>query len=194
MKERIVVSLEFVRCFPHILAFLLSKKQAVIKKDIRVTLSNYNKHYSYIFGLVYLLSYFPEFRNLFYYRVGSIRHILRIFCPKMSSLVLNADKIGEGFLIQHGFNTRIGATSVGRNCWVLHGVTIGHTEKGKPTILDNVRILTGAIVLGKVTVGNNCIIGANAVVVKDVPDNRTVVGVYPTYIVRRNGQAVKEIL
>jgi serine O-acetyltransferase len=60
--------------------------------------------------------------------------------------------------------------------------------------LDNVRIGAGAKVIGKVVVGNNCIIGANAVIVKDVPDNCTVVGVYPVYIVRRDGVKVKEIL
>lgn len=58
-----------------------------------------------------------------------------------------------------------------------------------PTILDNVSIKAGAKVLGKITIGNNVIIGANAVVVKDVPDNCTVVGV-PAYIIKKEGKRV----
>ena len=77
---------------------------------------------------------------------------------------------------------------------IFQHVSIGYiSETEKPTIGDNVTVFAGAKILGNVKVGNNSIVGANAVVIKDVPENCTVVGV-PAYIVRRNGVKVKEPL
>lgn len=181
-------------CLPHLLLFLVHKNRHLIESDIRRWLIILHQDYSIQFGLIYLLSHFSEYRNLFYYRIGPAKHILNIWCWKLPSLVINAEKVGEGLFIQHGHSTRIGGRTIGKNCWVNQQVTIGWEQNGNPTILDNVRIGVGAKVIGRVTVGNNCVIGANAVIVKDVPDNCTVVGVYPAYIVRRNGERVKEIL
>ena len=64
--------------------------------------------------------------------------------------------------------------TVGENLWVNQNVTIGHQGKGHPTIGDNVRIGSGAVLLGDIKIGNNVNIGANAIVVEDVPDNCTV--------------------
>lgn len=91
-------------------------------------------------------------------------------------------KIGRRFVIDHGMGIVIGETAeVGDYCTIYHGVTLGGTGKdtGKrhPTIGDNVLISTGAKVLGPFTVGNNSRIGANAVVLQEVPPNSTVVGV-----------------
>ncbi len=184
----------FIFCLPHLLLFYGHKNRAVIEADIRCWLSIHHKNYSIPFGLIYLLSHLPEYRNLFYYRIGPAQYLLRLWCWQVPSLVINAEEVGEGLYIQHGHSTRIGAKTVGKNCWINQQVTIGWEQKGRPVILDNVRIGAGAKVIGKVVVGNNCVIGANAVIVKDVPDNCTVVGVYPVYIVRRNGVRVKEIL
>lgn len=184
----------FIFCFPHLIVFHLSKNKKVIEADVRKWLEVEHKGYGMSVGLIFLLSHFPEYRNLFYYRIGAIKYILNIYCRKMSSLVINAEEVGEGLYIQHGHSTRIGAKTVGKNCWINQQVTIGWEQKGQPVIGDNVRIGAGAKVIGKVVVGNNCIIGANAVIVKSVPDNCTVVGVYPVYIVRRNGEKVKEVL
>ena len=90
--------------------------------------------------------------------------------------------IGRGLFIDHGMGVVIGETAViGHNVTLFQGVTLGGTgkEKGKrhPTIGDNVVIGAGAKVLGSITIGNNSIIGANAVVIRDVPDHSTVVGV-----------------
>jgi serine O-acetyltransferase len=91
-------------------------------------------------------------------------------------------KIGAGFFIDHGMGVVIGETAeVGDNVTLYHGVTLGGVsiEKGKrhPTIGDRVVIGAGAKVLGAITVGSCSRIGANAVVVKDVPPNSVVVGV-----------------
>ena len=82
--------------------------------------------------------------------------------------------------LPHGLNGIIMSPDahIGKNCTIFHQVTIGNDYRkleNVPTIGDNVTIFPGAKIVGKVHVGNNCKIGANAVVVKDVPDNSLVV-------------------
>ena len=98
--------------------------------------------------------------------------------------------LGPGFFIDHGMGVVIGETAeIGAAVTLYHGVTLGGTslEKGKrhPTIGDRVVIGTGAKVLGAIIIGDDCRIGANAVVVKSVPANSVVVGV-PGQIVQRS--------
>ena len=89
--------------------------------------------------------------------------------------------IGKGFFIDHGMGVVIGETSeIGENVTIYHGVTLGGTSftKGKrhPTIGNNVTIGAGAKILGPLTIGDNSKVGANSVVIRDVPPNSTVVG------------------
>lgn len=103
-------------------------------------------------------------------------------------------RIGSGLFIDHGMGIVIGETAeVGDNCTIYHGVTLGGTghDTGKrhPTIGDNVLISTGAKVLGPFKVGDNSRIGANAVVLQEVPANSTVVGV-KARVVKIAGQRV----
>ncbi len=91
-------------------------------------------------------------------------------------------QIGRGFFIDHGMGVVIGETAeIGENCTLYHGVTLGGTswakEKRHPTLGDNVIIGSGAKVLGPFKVGNNSKIGSNSVVVKEVPESATVVGI-----------------
>ena len=91
-------------------------------------------------------------------------------------------KIGRGFFIDHGMGVVIGETAeIGDNCTLYHGVTLGGTswakEKRHPTLGDDVVIGSGAKILGPFKVGNGSKIGSNSVVVKEVPDQATVVGV-----------------
>ena len=103
-------------------------------------------------------------------------------------------KIGRRLVIDHGMGIVIGETAeIGDDCLLYHGVTLGGTgkEQGKrhPTIGNNVLVSTGAKVLGPFKVGNNARIAANAVVLSEVPEGATAVGI-PAQIVRVEGQKV----
>ena len=107
-----------------------------------------------------------------------------------------AVRIGRRFFIDHGMGVVIGETAeVGDDCTLYHGVTLGGTtwDKGKrhPTLGNNVIIGAGAKVLGPIRVGDGGRIGSNAVVMKDVPDGATVVGV-PGRIARIKGELPDE--
>ena len=91
-------------------------------------------------------------------------------------------KIGSAILIDHGMGVVIGETAViGNRVTIYHGTTLGGTgkETGKrhPTVGNDVIIGAGAKVLGPITIGDNSKIGANSVVLKNVPKNSTVVGI-----------------
>jgi len=103
-------------------------------------------------------------------------------------------KIGRRLFIDHGLGVVIGETSiVGDDVTLYQGVTLGGTgkEHGKrhPTIEDAVVVGGGAKILGNITVGKNCRIGAGSVVLRNVPENSTVVGV-PGHIIFREGKRV----
>lgn len=102
--------------------------------------------------------------------------------------------IGQGLFIDHGMGVVIGETTIiGDNVTLFQGVTLGGTgkETGKrhPTLGSNIVVGTGAKILGNITVGDNSYVGANAVVIKDVPPNATVVGV-PARITRQEGKKI----
>jgi len=103
-------------------------------------------------------------------------------------------KIGRRLFIDHGMAVVIGETSiVGDDVTLYQGVTLGGTgkEHGKrhPTIEDGVVVGGGAKILGNITVGKNCRVGAGSVVLRNVPENSTVVGV-PGHIIFREGKRV----
>jgi serine O-acetyltransferase len=106
-------------------------------------------------------------------------------------------RIGNGLFIDHGMGVVIGETAeIGDNVTIYHGVTLGGTgkDKGKrhPTIGDNVIIGAGVKVLGPIYVGSGAKIGANAVVLKDVPANATAVGI-PAKMIEAKPSTIIEI-
>ena len=90
--------------------------------------------------------------------------------------------IGRRFFIDHGMGVVIGETAeIGDDCTLYHGVTLGGVSwnpgKRHPTLCDGVVVGAGAKILGPITVANNARVGANSVVIQDVPDGMTVVGI-----------------
>jgi len=190
-----ILAVSFLRLWPHALVLFFGPGRRTVALDLdrwsQIILKRAAQTASarlYVF--VYLMTRYHEFRNLFYYRTGLVGKAFRFLCPQVDTLFLRTGKIGPGLFIQHGFATTIGAKEIGANCWINQQVTVGWRDgSGAPVIGDNVTINAGAKVIGNIAIGANSIVGANAVVIKDVPPDCTVVGV-PARIVRKNGVRV----
>lgn len=151
-------------------------------------------------GIEVLFCY-PGLHALMLHRIAHWLYTLGIpFIPRLISHLARfltgieihpGANIGQGVFIDHGMGVVIGETAiVGNYALIYQGVTLGGTgkESGKrhPTLGENVVVGSGAKVLGNLLIGNNVRIGANSVVLKDVPSDCTVVGV-PGRIVYRSG-------
>lgn len=107
-------------------------------------------------------------------------------------------KIGKGLFVDHGMGVVIGETSeIGDYVTLYHGVTLGGTGKNKgkrhPTLGNNVIVGSGAKILGPVFIGNNAKVGANAVVLIDVPQNSTAVGIPARIVTNKKSCEIIEI-
>jgi len=196
---KVFLALNLARLWPHVLVMRLSPNHETIVLDTRrwakiILNQEPGRGRDVLWTFVYLMVFYPEYRSLFYYRSGIAGKVFRFLCRPMPNLCIATPDIGPGLFIQHGFGTVISARKIGENCWINQQVSVGYSNKTDcPTIGNNVVINAGAKVIGDVVVGDGSKIGANAVVVKNVPENCTVVGV-PAYIVRRNGIRTNEPL
>ena len=200
--KKILLYINIIRIVPSAIGIFLTGESETIKKDARrwAEICKW-KEKSDFYILLKLIASYREFRNMYYYRLESggslarvLLYIMRLIYRPEPSLRIMVHNLGTGLFIQHGFGTMIAAESVGDNCWINQQVTVGYKDDtGCLTIGNNVYITCGAKVLGKITLGDNVKGGANAVIVKDVPSNCTVVGV-PGYIVKRDGKKVHEPL
>ncbi|SDO43691.1 serine O-acetyltransferase [Klenkia soli] len=136
-----------------------------------------------------LVLHHPEFRSVVHYRLAPLpavlRWLLRRAYPPLPTLHIGAPHVGPGLFVEHGFATVLTASSVGADCWVNQGVTVGHTGRGQPVIGDRVRLGAGAVVVGPVRVGDGAVVGAGAVVRTDVAAGAVVV---PPEAVRLDGR------
>lgn len=152
-----------------------------------------------------ILTSWPGVHALLAHRVSHALHRAGVpFVPRLLALVSRsttgieihpAARIGQGLFIDHGTGVVIGETAeVGDNVTLYQGVTLGGTGfatgKRHPTVQDNVTIGSGAKLLGPITVGHSAKIGANSVVITDVPAHATVVG-NPGHVVRVDGHKVE---
>lgn len=196
--QTFILTASAVRLLPHIGLYMTHRKQ--FDEDLRQV----QDRRATPLNFVKAMTREKTFRNLFYYRMGEYLSVfIKWLCPPDSTLHIWCPFIGEGAHFEHNYATYLNAERIGKHFYCLQLVTLGtghssawHTEKGanttpkdRPTIGDNVRITTGAIVAGGVHIGNNVTIGAGAVVLKDVPDGCTVVG-NPARIVRQDGNRV----
>ena len=133
--------------------------------------------------------------RLWTWRLRLVARWLSQFARLLTGIEIHpAAQIGRRLFIDHGMGVVIGETAVvGNDVTIYQGVTLGGTgkERGKrhPTVQDNVVIGAGAKILGDITIGTNCRIGAGSVVLRNVPDDSTVVGV-PGHIIFREGKRV----
>lgn len=163
---------------PHVLLFLFSNNKAVIIQDLYARKTGVNTGIQLGYDLTLALLTNRYFRTLFYFRTqGFFSKLLRIFYPKHPSFTIDVyTKIGGGLKLAHPYATIINAKEVGNNVYINHLVTIGEKEGKKPSIGNNVQIHAHAIIIGNIEIGDNAIIGAGSVVVKDVPKNAIVAG------------------
>ncbi len=125
-------------------------------------------------------------------------------CSHMSRFLTGIEihpgaRVGRRLFIDHGMGVVIGETAeVGDDCLIYHGVTLGGSslekKKRHPTIGNSVLIGMGAKIIGPITVGDHCKIGANAVVNQDVPANCTVVGVPGRIIIQAGVRQLEPVM
>jgi serine O-acetyltransferase len=154
---------------------------------------------------VEILASWPGVHALLAHRVSHALHDAGVpLVPRLLSTATRAitnieihpaATIGDALFIDHGTGVVVGETAeIGDNVTLYQGVTLGGTGfatgKRHPTVEDNVTIGSGAKLLGPITVGHGAKIGANSVVITDVPPNATVVG-NPGHVVRVDGRKVE---
>lgn len=153
---------------------------------------------------------YPGVHAMFFYRITHflwvhhfyfIARFLSQFARFLTGIEIHPGAtIGKRFFIDHGMGVVIGETTIiGDDCILYQGVTLGgvgtgeHKVKRHPTLKNNVMISSGARIIGDVTIGDNSIVGASSVVLKDVPANCTVIGI-PGRIVKQDGIRVDKEL
>lgn len=112
------------------------------------------------------------------------RFLLRLSHLLSACYISSTATIGSRFYLPHPVGIVIGRSIIGNNVTIYQNVSLGlrHSassplDDSYPTIGDNVTISAGAVLLGNIKIGNNSVIGANAVVLKDIPDNSTAIGI-----------------
>ena len=179
-----LLSASTLRMLPHIALYLLHRKQ------IDGDLEKYQDKRGGVLNFIKVCTRERVYRNLFYYRMGDYRSVfIKWLLPPERTLHIWCPEIGQGAHFEHNYATYLNAEHIGRDFYCLQNVTLGNGRGGRPTIGDGVRIYTGAIIYGGITIGDRAVIGAGAVVRKDVPPDCTVAG-NPAFIVKRNGEKV----
>ena len=181
----------------RLLAARLPARLAAVAPDVAAVERDVSKWYernhlgpeAFDRSVARLLVDYPEFRNLLYWRLrrggGAARAATwaaaRGWRP-VPTLDIACREIGPGLTLAHGHGTILTAERIGRDCWIHHQVTIGWDYKTdrSPILGDDVFVGAGAKILGAITIGDGARIGANAVVVRDVPAGATAVGVPAT--------------
>ena len=193
--KNILVGIAVIPLFFHIIILCVNvlRGNVEIRDDISHYKSRKSIKYNLFFTFVYLMLIFPEFRNIFYMRMGIFWRYLLFWFPPLSTLHIwtPSARIGGGLYIGRG--TVINAYRVGRNCVIGQNCTIGSRNFKEPVLEDNVKVWAHAVVLGDIVVEENSNIGAGAVVVKNVPKNSVVVPAKSS-IIRMNGEKVNILL
>lgn len=184
--------LAYIYYFPLLIIFNRSKSKDLIIADIDrwFTELTWTRDSDIKRNLVRLLFFRAQFRNLFFYRTGCHSNFLKILYRPDTALSIadDCDEIsGGGVYFEHSFATIIEASHIGKGCMFRQLTTIGvktkdrHSER--PWIGNNVDFGANVTCIGNISIGDNAIIGAGSVVVKDVPAN-AIVGGNPARIIK----------
>lgn len=187
--KKLLVLLNIIRLWPHALCYACSKNKKHIAADVAAYKVEYKGG-----SLLSFLTFNRSFRTLFYHRIGGISKIISWFAPGQVTLTIpKTTKVGDGVLLFHSYGTILNAREIGDGCRIVCNITLGDKKGKTPIIGKRVEILPGAVIAGDVTIGDNCVIGPNAVVYKSIPANCVVVG-NPAYILKQDGVVVNEKL
>lgn len=184
---------------------LREKQKLTFMEKIRETIEVAREKDPAAKGAINILVNTPGIHAIMFHRVAhSLYNRKHFFIARLISQISRfltgieihpGAQIGRRFFIDHGMGVVIGETAeIGDDVMLFHQVTLGGTgkDKGKrhPTVENNVIISAGVKVLGPIVIGENSKIGANAVVLHDIPKNATAVGI-PAKVVRLNGEKVE---
>lgn len=170
----------------HGLVFLRSPQKELIMADLYSLGQNPpSKKLKIFFDLLQRLASDSYFRTLFYFRTrGFLSNVLRILFPRDKRFTIDVNtKLGGGVILAHPYSSIINADTIGDNLYINQLVTVGENNGLRPKIGNNVKLFTNATIIGGITIGDNVVVGAGSVVVKDVPSNCVVAG-NPAKIIR----------
>lgn len=187
MFAKLLISLKFtiakILYIPLIIKYKHSSRRTIIDADVERWADQLELKKSRVNALVWLLQKRPQFRNLYFFRLQTNSTFLKFLCPPSKNLYI-ADDCGEieggGLYFEHAYSSIVEIEHIGKGCVLRQLSTMGvksalrHNER--PWIGDNVDFGANVTCIGKIKIGNNAIIAAGSVVVKDVPENAIVAG------------------
>ena len=187
--KKLFVIINVLRLWPHLLCYVCSRNYSHIKADVAAYRAEYKSG-----SLLSFLTFNKSFRSLFYHRLGGLSKLISWLAPgQVTFTISKITKVGDGVLFFHSYGTILNAREIGEGCRIVCNITLGDKKGMTPIIGKHVEILPGAVITGDVTIGDNCVIGPNAVVYKSVPANCVIVG-NPAYILKRDDVVVNEKL
>lgn len=174
----------------HLLAYIMLGGGR-FKEDLEVFKSRRGITKSNIYAFLYLLMMYPEFRSVFYWRLGKWARFVFFYFPGRTNLVLytSPKNVEGGFYVGHGWSTVVNAERIGKNFVIGQNSTVGGRNGKSPIIGDDVSCWAHSVVLGDITIGNGSQIGSGSVVVKSLPANSVVVP-QKSMIIKQNGERV----
>jgi serine acetyltransferase len=163
----------------------MPKRREYIDSDLRANSSKGIAKWPLWIQLLYRLHTDSYFRVVFYHRIGPTTSLFISWLrPGNKTFFINPkSKIGKSLVYHHPCCTHLYAT-IGNHFTCLQCTTIGKKNGCLPRIGNNVRVSCNAVIVGNVTIGDNVIVGAGSVVVKDVPSNVVVAGV-PSKVIKQ---------
>lgn len=178
--KKVIFCWKYLFVLPHLLCFLFADDKT--KQLIREDVDEMNRRCKINENLAFFLIFKKPYRNLFCNRMGKRKgNFLSYILPSYDNFFISCKHIGgAAFVLNHPYATIINAKSIGKNFTICQLTTIGNKVHGRndlvPIIGDNVSLGANVNIMGDIKIGNNVIVGAGSVIVKDVPDNCIVAG------------------